>query len=186
MQIDSQADNLHEKSKPIFLIKEVKYYQSILPAEFVQRVVTARVCVCVWGGGGWEGGGNFLYRHSADVRAEWPPFSALPGKWLAPLFPTKSIWPYFSGFLRERLHFFWHLVYAHNFRTEIFEAAYFLCITWIDCDICLTTSNKWVQNMNRSTFWMIKYMNGSVFSKARYTNGVRFEILARTPVLKLP
>ena len=58
MQIDSQGDNLHEKFKPIFLIKEVKYYQSILPAEFVQRVVTARVCVCVWGGGGggWGGG----------------------------------------------------------------------------------------------------------------------------------
>ena len=40
--------------------------------------------------------------------------------------------------------------------------------------------------MNRSTFWMIKYMNGSVFSKARYMNGVGFEILARTPVSKLP
>ena len=40
--------------------------------------------------------------------------------------------------------------------------------------------------MNRSTFWMIKYMNGSVFSKARYMTGVGFEILARTPVLKLP
>ena len=40
--------------------------------------------------------------------------------------------------------------------------------------------------MNRSTFWMIKYMNGSVFSKARYMNGVGFEILARTPVPKLP
>ena len=40
--------------------------------------------------------------------------------------------------------------------------------------------------MNRSTFWMIKYMNGSVFSKARYVNGVGFEILARTPVPKLP
>ena len=39
--------------------------------------------------------------------------------------------------------------------------------------------------MNRSTFWMIKYMNGSVFSKARYMNGVGFEILARTPVPKL-
>ena len=39
--------------------------------------------------------------------------------------------------------------------------------------------------MNRSTFWMIKYMNGSVFSKARYLNGVGFEILARTPVPKL-
>ena len=36
--------------------------------------------------------------------------------------------------------------------------------------------------MNRSTFWMIKYMNGSVFSKARYMNVVGFEILARTPV----
>ena len=40
--------------------------------------------------------------------------------------------------------------------------------------------------MNRSTFSMIKYMNGSVFSKARYTNGVGVEILARTPVSKLP
>ena len=39
--------------------------------------------------------------------------------------------------------------------------------------------------MNRSTFWMNKYMNGSVFSKARYMNGVGFEILARTPVPKL-
>ena len=40
--------------------------------------------------------------------------------------------------------------------------------------------------MNRSTFWMIKYMNGSVFSKARYMNGAGFEILAHTPVPKLP
>ena len=40
--------------------------------------------------------------------------------------------------------------------------------------------------MNRSTFWMIKYMNGSVFTKARYMNGVGFEILVRTPVSKLP
>ena len=40
--------------------------------------------------------------------------------------------------------------------------------------------------MNRSTFWMIKYMNGSVFSKARYMKRVGFEILARTPVPKLP
>ena len=29
-------------------------------------------------------------------------------------------------------------------------------------------------------------MNGSVFSKARYINGLGFEILARTPVPKLP
>ena len=31
------------------------------------------------GSGGGGGGGNFLYCHSMDVRAEWPPFSALPG-----------------------------------------------------------------------------------------------------------
>ena len=40
--------------------------------------------------------------------------------------------------------------------------------------------------MNMSTFRMIRYMNGSVFSKARYMNGVGFEILARTPLPKLP
>ena len=40
--------------------------------------------------------------------------------------------------------------------------------------------------MNRSTFWIIKYMNRSVFSKARYMNGVGFEMLARTLVPKLP
>ena len=42
------------------------------------------------------------------------------------------------------------------------------------------------QYMNRSTVWMIKYMNGSIFSKAKYMNGVGFEILACTPVPKLP
>ena len=80
-----------------------------------------------------------------------------------------------------------HIFFAQRF----FEAASPLGITWIDCDICVITSKKWVQQikgqyMNRSTFWMIKYMNRSVFSKARYMNGVGFEILARTPVPKLP
>ena len=82
--------------------------------------------------------------------------------------------------------------YMHIFFAQrCFEAAYPLGITWIDCDICVTTSIKWVQKikgqyMNRSTFWMMKYMNGSVFSKPMYMNGVGFEILARTPVPKLP
>ena len=82
--------------------------------------------------------------------------------------------------------------YMHIFFSQrFFEGAYPLGITWIDCDICVTTSKKWVQKikgqyMNRSTFWMIKYMNGSIFSKARYMNGVGFEILARTLVPKLP
>ena len=92
-----------------------------------------------------------------------------------------------------------HIFFAQRF----FEAAYPLGITWISdpsiwwvrawigCDICETTSKNGYkkikgQFMNRLTFWMIKYMNGSVFSKARYMNGVGFEILARTPVPKLP
>ena len=82
--------------------------------------------------------------------------------------------------------------YMHIFFAQrLLEAAYPLGIIWIDYDICVITSKKLVQkikgqHMNRSRFWMIKYMNGSVFSKARYMNGVGFEILARTPVPKLP
>ena len=80
-----------------------------------------------------------------------------------------------------------HIFFAQRF----FDAAYPLGITWTDYDICVITSKKWVQKikgqcMNRSTVWMIKYMNGYVFSKARYMNRVGFEILARTPVPKLP
>ena len=42
------------------------------------------------------------------------------------------------------------------------------------------------QSINWSTFRMIKHKNGSLFSNARCMNGVGFEILARTPVPKLP
>ena len=111
---------------------------------------------------------------------DWPPF--FNKKYMnGPIFLDSYVkGPIFSDILMN-------IFFAQRF----FEAAYRLGITWIDCDICLTTSKKWVQKlkgqyMNRSTFWMIKYMNGSVFSKARYMNGVGFEILARTPVPKLP
>ena len=112
---------------------------------------------------------------------DWPPF-----------FQQKVYeWPDFSGFLYEKPHFSDIQVYAHFFFAQRFFKAAYLLVLWIDCDICVITSKKWVQKikgqyMNRSTFWMIKYMNGSVFSKARYMNGVGFEILARTPVPKLP
>ena len=48
-------------------------------------------------------------------------------------------------------------VYAHIFHSESFEAACSLGIQCIDCIICLTTSNKWVQKVNG------QYMNGSTF-----------------------
>ena len=110
---------------------------------------------------------------------DWPPF--FNKKYMnGPIFLDS----YMKGsiFLTFR---YMHIFFAQRF----FKAAYLL--VWIDCDICVITSKKWVQKlkgqyMNRSTFSMIKYMNGSVFSKARYMNGVGFEILARTPVPKLP
>ena len=140
-----------------------------------------------WGGRrvGWVT--SFIW-HSTDVRAKWPPFSALPGIWLTPFFQQKVFeWPDFSGFLCESLphpHPFSDiLVYTHIifFAQRFFEAVFSLGIQWIDCDIFLTTSSKWVpkikgQYMNRSTSRMIKYMCESVFSKARYMNGVGFEI----------
>ena len=112
---------------------------------------------------------------------DWPPF--FNKKYMnGPIFLDSCV----KGpiFLTYR---YMHIFFAHR----LFEAAYPLGIKWIDCDICVITSKKWVQKvkgqyMNRSTFWTIKYMNGSVFSKARYMNGVGFEIPARTPVPKLP
>ena len=112
---------------------------------------------------------------------------------IGPFFFQQKVyeWPNFSGFLCERPHFSDILVYAHIFRSEIFRGClsswYYMNWLWYLCN----NQQKWVQKikgqyMNRSTFWMIKYMNGSVFSKARYMNGVGFEILARTPVPKLP
>ena len=125
------------------------------------------------------------------MRAEQPPFSALPGIWLAPFFQQKVYeWPHFSGFLRERPHFSDILVFAHIFRSEIFRGClsswYYMNWLWYLCKNQQKMGTKNQRTMNRSTFWMIKYMNGSVFSKARYMNGVGFEILARTPVPKLP
>ena len=57
-----------------------------------------------------------------------------------------------------------HIFFAQRF----FEAAYPLCITWIVCDICVTTSKKWVQKikgqyMNRSTFYdRVRFFKGQV------------------------
>ena len=151
--------------------------------------------VCKNGGGsglgGWGEGVTSYIWHSTDGRAEWPLFTAR--YMIGPLFSAKSIWmTRFFWIPTWKARFFLTSWYMHIFFAQrFFEAAWSLGIQWIDCDIYLTTSNKWVQKikgqyMNRSTFWMIKYMNGPVFSKARYMNGVGFEILVRTHVPQLP
>ena len=119
--------------------------------------------------------------HSTDVRAEWPLFSAPPGIWLAYLFFNKKYMndPIFLDSYVKGPTFLtsW---YMHIFFTQrFFEVASFVGIQCIDADICLITSNKWVQKikgqyMNRSTFRMIKYMNGSVFFKGQVYEWGRF------------
>ena len=140
-----------------------------------------------------RGGGNFLYMAYYGRACRIAPFFSTARYMIGPLFSTKSIW---------MAQFFWIpyegpifsdiLVYAHIFRSEIFRGClsswYYMNWLWY----LSNNQQKWVQKkikgqfMNRSTFWMIKYINGSVFSKARYMNGVGFEILAGTPVPKLP
>ena len=74
---------------------------------------------------------------------DWPLFSA-KSIWLAPFFWI-SIW---------KAPLFWCIpVHAHIFRSE---ATCSLGIQWIDCYICLTTSNE-VQKIKG------QYMNGSTF-----------------------
>ena len=97
------------------------------------------------------------------------PFSALPGIWLAPFFSKK----YMTDLIYLDLHVksptfltYWYMrIY---FAQGFFETACSLGIQWTDCDICITTSNKWVQKIkeqyvNRSKFRTIKYMIGSAF-----------------------
>ena len=82
--------------------------------------------------------------------------------------------------------------YMHIFFVQrLFEAAYPLGNIWIDCDICVITSKNGYKK-SKGSIWIGQHFGwlsiwiGSVFSKARYMKGVGFEILARTPVPKLP
>ena len=118
------------------------------------------------------------------MRAERPPFSALPGIWLAPFFQQKVYeWSDFSWFLCERPHFSDILVYAHIFRSEIFRSClsswYYMNWRWYLCN----NQQKWVQKikgqyMNRSTFWKIKYM---VYEWVRFFEGQVYELPLNYP-----
>ena len=100
--------------------------------------------------------------HITDVRTEWPPFSALPGIWLAPFFQQKVYeWPDFSGFLCERPHFPNILVFSQIFRLEIFRGSLSCWYYIIDCDICLTTSKKWVQKNQKGNIWIGQHFGWS-------------------------
>ena len=112
------------------------------------------------GGGGGEGGGTSYIRHSTDVRAEMAPFSSAAKYMIRSFFQAKVYdWFHFSGLVYERPHFSDVFPYMHiSFVQKFSEAACSLGIQGIDCDICLTTSNKMVQKKFKG-----QYMNGSIF-----------------------
>ena len=57
-------------------------------------------------------------------------------------------------------------VYAHIFHSEIFEAACSLGIQWIDCNICLTTSNKGVKKQQQTNKQKKKKKKNTIFAHA--------------------
>ena len=109
----------------------------------------------------WYWGGDHLIKFSIKVRICMPN---------GPLFQRCQVcdWPPFfdKKYMTDPVFLDWYmkgptfsdiLVYAYIFHSEIFEAACSLGIQYrLDCIFCLTTSNKWVQKINR------QYMNGSL------------------------
>ena len=121
-----------------------------------------------------------------------PSFSA--AKYMIRPFFSKKVyyWPHFSVWIYERPHFSDVSRYMHMFVQRFFEAACSLDIQWIECDICLTTSNKWVQKNQRAVYGWVNISDDLVYEWVRFfkgqvsVNGVGFEILARTSVPHLP
>ena len=128
---------------------------------------------------GW--GVTSYIRHSTDVRAEWPPFSALPGIWLAPFFQQKVYeWTNFSGFLCERPHF----SDIHIFRSESFRGCLF---SWYSIFSELTVISVWQPAINgykksKGSIWI-----GQHFRRwGRFWNTGSHTPTTITPVIRTP
>ena len=99
---------------------------------------------------GW-GVTSYLWK-STDVRAEWPPFSALPVIWSAPFFQQKVYeWPDFSGFLCKRTIFFLTSWYMHICFAQRFILLVLHELTVI---FCLTTSKKSEYKKSKGSIWI--------------------------------
>ena len=132
-------------------------------------------------GGGGRGWVTSYIRHSMDVRAEWPPFSALPGIWLAPFFQQKVYeWTDFSGFLCERPHF----SDIHIFRSESFRGCLF---SWYSIFSELTVISVWQPAINgykksKGSIWI-----GQHFRRwGRFWNTGSHTPTTITPVIRTP
>ena len=65
---------------------------------------------------------------------------------------------------------FWHLVYAYIFFAQSFvKGACSLGIQWVDCYICLATSNKWVSQ--RAIYEWVNILDDQVYEWVCFFNG---------------
>ena len=117
---------------------------------------------------------------------------------ISPLFQKKVYdWLHFSGLVYKRPHFPEISRYMHIFFVQrFFEAACSLGIQWTDCNICLTTSNKWVQKLKdciwmgqhfrRPSIWMSPFFKGQVYEWVRFRNTGPNTCTTITPKLPPP
>ena len=85
---------------------------------------------------------------------DWPSFFSTKSIWMAQFF-----WiPYVKGpiFLTS---WYMHIFFAQRF----FEAAYPLGITWIDCDICVTTSKNGYKKNQRAVYEWVNILDDQVY-----------------------
>ena len=164
--------------------------------------LSAQTVHTVWSSKGLIlGGGGPIYGIVRMCVPNIAPFFSTARYMIGPLFSAKSIWmARFFWFPMWKGPFFLTSWYMHMFFAQrFFVAVYPLGITWIDCDICdicVTTSKKVGTKKNQrigqhfrwSSIWMgpFFFVFLFVFFKGGYMNRVGFEILARTPVPKLP
>ena len=129
-----------------------------------------------WGGGGvgGRGAGNFLYMAQYGYACRIASFFSPARYMIGPLFFNKKYMngPIFLDSYVKGPIFFWHPGICTYFSLRDFSRLLILLVLYEFTDICVITSKKWVQKikgqyMNRSTFWMIKYMNGSIFSEGQ-------------------
>ena len=128
------------------------------------------------GGGGGGGWGNFLYMAYYGRACRIAPFFSTARYMIGPLFSTTSIW---------MVQFFWipyegpifltswymHIFFAQRF----FEAAYPLGITWIDCDICVTTSKNGYKKNQRAVYELINILDDQVYEWVCFFKGQVYE-----------
>ena len=80
---------------------------------------------------------------------DWPPF------YIKYMNDPGFLDPYVKG------PFLLHLGICTYFWLRDFSRLLVFGIQWIDCDICLTTSNKWVQKISKGSIWIGHYFGWS-------------------------